>query len=178
VTVLVTPITQSEPGLEALPLPIPAPVDHSLHQFSLCFVCRGIQMLLLETNQPRSLLVVKGSVDSSEPPDCVRGSDCLFVSHQMPQRHHPELSPSLELDAVPALARDQAISGILAMCFLITPQLQNPFPASCKDCELFLALCLVKRMIITPNQSAAKPQATAEGGGNHHEEWNPIIPCH
>ena len=123
--------------------------------------------------------MVKGSVDSPEPPDHVMASNFLFISHQMPQRHQPELSPSLELDAVPALAPQQAISGILAMCFLIMPQLQNPFPASCKECELFLALWLVKRMIITPNQSAAKTQATAEGGvGSHHEEWNPIIPSH
>lgn len=109
--------------------------------------------------------MVKGSVDSTGPPDHVTASNFLFISHQMPQRHHPALSPSLELDAVPALAQQQAISGILAMCFLITPQLQNPFPASCKECELFLTLWLVKRMIITPNQSAAKTQATAEGAG-------------
>lgn len=134
--------------------------------------------MLLETNQPRSSLMVKGSVDSPGPPDCVIASDFLFFSHQMPQRHHPELSSSLELDAVPCLAQAQAISGILAMCFLITPQLQNPFPASCKECELFFALQLAKRLIITPNQSAAKTQATAEVGDSHHEESNPIIPSH
>lgn len=122
--------------------------------------------------------MVKGSVDSPGPPDCIIASNFLFISHQMPQRHDPELSPSLELDAVPALAQERAISGILAMCFLIMPQLQNPFPASCKECELFLALQLEKRIIITPNQSAAKTQATAEAGGSHHEEWNPIIPSH
>lgn len=101
--------------------------------------------------------MVKGSLDSPGSPDHVIASGFLFISYQVPRRHHPELSPPLELE--------QATAGISAMCFLLTPQLQNPFPASCKECELFLALWLVKRMIITPNGSAIKTQGTAEGGG-------------
>lgn len=64
--------------------------------------------------------------------------------------------PLLELSAVAGLAWVQRFQ---ATCFLLTPQLQKPL--CCQEREAFLAALLLKRMLITPNRSAAKTEGTA-----------------
>lgn len=81
--VLAMPMTHSGLALEDLPLPIPAPPERCLRQVQTLFRMQTDSNL--ESNGPRSLLMVRGSADSPAPPDRVTASNFLFISHQTPE---------------------------------------------------------------------------------------------
>lgn len=128
---------------------------------TLCFVCRGFKRCFWKLTGPRGLLMGWWIPLA----DSVTASNFLFISHRRPHRHHPELSPPPRLVSLSQpWPRSSPSQASLPCASSSRPSCKIPFLLPAKKCELFLALWLVKCVVITSNQSAAKTPATAEGG--------------